>query len=96
MKFIRATPPKGGKSKPERPKFSYCNKPNHDESHFYEKKLDGYAKQILDLTTLLQKSNIDIPSTSHRSSSSSSFQSDAKDIGKGHALCTATIPHSSR
>ena len=37
-------PPKGGKPNLERPKCTYCNKPNHDESHFYEKKLDGYAK----------------------------------------------------
>ena len=37
-------PPKGGKSKLERLKCAYCNKPNHDESHCYEKKLDGYAK----------------------------------------------------
>ena len=61
----------------------------------YEKKLDGYAKQVSNLITLLQKSNIDIPSTSPRASSSSSFQSDGKDIGKGHALC-ATTTHSSR
>ena len=84
-----------GKSKPERPKCANCNNPNHDESHFYEKKLDGYAKHVLDLIALLQKSNIDIPSTCHRPSSSSSFQSYGKDLGKGHALCTTTIPHSS-
>ena len=39
-----APPPKGDKSKPERPKCAYCNKPNHDESNCYEKKIDGYAK----------------------------------------------------
>ena len=37
-------PPKGGKPNPERLKCAYYNKPNHDESHCYEKKLDGYAK----------------------------------------------------
>ena len=37
-------PPKGDKSKLERLKCAYCNKPNHDESCCYEKKIDGYAK----------------------------------------------------
>ena len=47
------------------------------------------------MIALLQKRNIDIPSTSHRSSSSS-FHLDGKDTGKGHVLCATTIPHSSR
>ena len=58
------------------------------------KKLNGYAKS--GLTSLLQKRNIDIPSTSHRSSSSSSFQLDGNDIGKGHTQCATATPHSSR
>ena len=44
------------------------------------------------MTALLQKSNIDIPSISHRSSSSSSFQLDGKYIGKVHALCATSNP----
>ena len=48
------------------------------------------------MSALLQKRNFDIPSTSHRSSSSSLFQSNGIDIGKGRALCETTIPYSSR
>ena len=76
-------------------KCAYYNKPNHDDSCFYEK-LDGYAKQVSNLIALLQKCNNDIPTTSHRSSSSSSFYSDGKDIGNGHALCETIILYSSR
>ena len=47
------------------------------------------------MTTFLQKSNIDIPASSQRSSLSSSFQSGGNDIGKGHALCASTTPPSS-
>ena len=48
------------------------------------------------MIALLQKSNIDIPTTSHRSSSSSSScQSDGNDIGKGHALCAFATPPAS-
>ena len=48
------------------------------------------------MIALLLKRKIDIPSTSHRSSSSSLFQLDGRYIGKGHTLCATTTPHSSR
>ena len=47
------------------------------------------------MIALLQKRTIAIPTTSHRSSSSSSCQSDGNDIGKGHALCASTTSPSS-
>ena len=52
------------KQKTERPTCSYCQKGTHDESLCYQKKFDGYEKQIADLQALLQKSNLSSPSSS--------------------------------
>ena len=51
------------KQKTERPTCSYCQKGTHDESLCYQKKFDGYEKQIADLQALLQKSNLSSPSS---------------------------------
>ena len=65
-------------------------------SCFYEKKIDQYEKQVLKLIALLQKSNIDIYSSTSYRSSSSSFLANGKATRKGHALCATTTLHSSK
>ena len=78
------------KQKTERPTCSYCQKGIHDESLCYQKKFDGYEKQIADLQALLQQSNLS--SSSSSGSQGSSYQSSSinptagQDLGKGHAL----------
>ena len=64
---------KKDKKKTKIPTCSYCQKGPHDESHYFQKRFDGYEKQIVDLQALLQKSIVSSPSsfTSQRSSSSS-------------------------
>ena len=76
------------KKKTETPICPYCKKGPHDESRF-QKKFDGYEKQIGDLQALLQKSIVSSPSSStsqgptfHSSTSLTSTQ----DLGQGHAL----------